>query len=40
MRTAAAFGIEMIVYREVYSKDETAISLAEEFGIALEQLPD
>ena len=40
LRTAAAFGIERIVYREVYSKDETAISLAEEFGIALEQLPD
>ena len=39
LKAAASFGIERIVYREVYSKDETALRLAEEFGIAMEKLP-
>ena len=40
MKLAAANGIKKVIFREVYSKDGTAISLAKEFGIGLEQLPN
>ena len=40
MRLAAANGIKEIVFREIYSKDGSAVSLAREFGIELEQLPN
>ena len=40
MRLAAANGVKRIIFREVYSKDGSAVSLAKEFGIELEQLPN
>jgi len=40
LKLAAANGIKKIVFREIYSKDGSAISLAKEFGIELEQLPN
>ena len=39
LKLAAANGIKKVVFREVYSKDGSAVSLAKEFGIELEQLP-
>jgi len=39
LKLAAANGIKKTVFREVYSKDGSAVSLAKEFGIELEQLP-
>jgi len=38
IKMAATFGIKRVYFREVYSKDGSAISLAKEFKIKLRQL--
>ena len=38
LKSLASYGIKKVIYREVYDKDDSSLTLANKFGIELEQL--
>lgn len=39
LKAAAAYGITQVIYKESYEYDESSLSIANKFGIALKQIP-
>jgi dCMP deaminase len=38
LKSLASYGIKKVIYREVYDKDDSSLTLANKFGIELKQL--